>query len=489
MTAALGLSVDAAAQALLAGLLAEPWGQVTGSAYETGRVVRLAPWLAGHRDRVAFLLASQRADGGWGGPDGYAVVPTLSATEALLDDPAAAEAADRGLRALFRWLGGGATTGVPDTPAVELIVPALVMAINRRLDRAPGGWWGSGRLGLPSNVDGSAVARLAAMLAGGGRLPEKLLHCLEAAGAGVVEEQVFPIGPGTVGASPAATAAWLANRRNHPARRYLEEVVRRYGGGVPCAVPVTTFERAWVLTSLAGAGMDLPAPAGLVGDLAACVGTRGAPAGPGLPPDADTTAVVLSALGQPDIEVLRQYETATHFCTWPGERGFSTSTNAHVLDVLAGDAGRHRATVRKLTGCLVAHQHADGSWTDRWHASPYYATACCALALARLGADRPVPALRRAVRWLLATQREDGSWGRWSGTAEETAYALRTLVHTGAAAEHAVMRGYRYLVAAAEQPDHPALWHDKDLYAPHAIIRAAVLGARYAAQRWMSHKQ
>ena len=160
-----------------------------------------------------------------------------------------------------------------------------------------------------------------------------------------------------------------------------------------------------------------------------------------------------------------------------------------MLDALAGDAGRHRATVRKLTGCLVAHQDADGSWTDRWHASPYYATACCALALARVGADRPVPALRRAARWVLATQRPDGSWGRWSGTAEETAYALQILVHTGAAAEHAVVRGYRYLVATADQPDHPPLWHDKDLYAPHAIIQAAVLAARYAARRRMSHKE
>jgi halimadienyl-diphosphate synthase len=472
-------TVDSAARALLAGLLGQPWGQVGGSAYETGRVVSLAPWLAGHRDRVAFLVATQRPDGGWGGPGGYAIVPTLSATEALLDEPAAAGAADKGLRALFRWLGGDATTGVPDTPAVELIAPALVGAINRRLERVPGGWWGSGRLGLPSNVDGSTRARLDAMLAGGGRLPEKFLHCLEVIGVG---GNVSPVGPGTVGASPAATAAWLGNRRNHPARRYLAEVVRRYGGGVPCAVPVTTFERAWVLTSLAGAGIDVPAPAGLVGDLAASVGARGAPAGPGLPPDADTTAVVLSALGLPAVDVLGRYETDTHFCTWPGERGFSTSTNAHVLDALAGVPARHRATIRKLTECLVAHQHADGSWTDRWHASPYYATACCALALARLGADRPVPALRRAVRWVLATQRTDGSWGRWSGTAEETAYALRTLLLFGAT-EHAIVRGYRYLVAADEQPDHPALWHDKDLYAPHAIIKAAILAAQYAVQK------
>jgi hypothetical protein len=202
-------------------------------------------------------------------------------------------------------------------------------------------------------------------------------------------------------------------------------------------------------------------------------------------------------------EVLRQYETASHFCTWPGERGFSTSVNAHVLEAFAGDpagAGQ-RATVRKLAGCRLAHQHADGSWDDRWHASPYYATACCALALARFGGHAAAPAVRRAVRWVLATQRPDGSWGRWWGTAEESAYAMQILLltpgHADQRVDRAVVRGHGYLLAAADQPDHPALWHDKDLYAPVAIIRAAVLAALHAAQRvpavrrrkrWTSHK-
>jgi hypothetical protein len=308
---------------------------------------------------------------------------------------------------------------------------------------------------------------------------------------------VSPAGPGTVGASPAATAAWLGSRcpdPGHPARRYLEEVVRRYGGAVPCAVPVTAFERAWVLTSLAGAGIAVPVPADLVGELAASLGARGTSAGPGLPPDADTTAVVLSALGQQRIDarpdVLWEYETATHFCTWPGERGFSTSVNAHVLEAFAGypaGSARHRATVRKVAGCLLAHQRADGSWDDRWHASPYYATACCALALARFGGAGGVPAVLRAARWVLATQRPDGSWGRWCGTAEETAYAMQVLlltrVPTDQRVERAVARGYGYLLGVVDRPDHPALWHDKDLYAPVAIIRAAVLGALHAARR------
>ena len=61
---------------------------------------------------MAYLLAEQRGDGCWGAPDGYGLVPTLSATEALLTaaeggdgDPAVLMPAARaGLRALRQLL-------------------------------------------------------------------------------------------------------------------------------------------------------------------------------------------------------------------------------------------------------------------------------------------------------------------------------------------------------------------------------------------------
>jgi short subunit dehydrogenase-like uncharacterized protein len=138
---------------------------------------------------------------------------------------------------------------------------------------------------------------------------------------------------------------------------------------------------------------------------------------------------------------------------------------------------------------LRGHQRDDGSWFDRWHASPYYATVCCALALDRFGGADARPAVFAAVRWLLATQRDDGSWGRWQGTTEETAYALLVLRLTRSAPEdpraEAVARGYAYLAprAAEGAGEHDAvrLWHDKDLYRPTAIVRAAVLAALHLA--------
>jgi hypothetical protein len=260
---------------------------------------------------------------------------------------------------------------------------------------------------------------------------------------------------------------------------------------VPCGLPITVFERAWVLSGLVRAGIPVTVPAELVLSLTAPLGPLGTPAAAGLPADADTTSGALFALallGAPHPpDLLRAYETETHFCTWPGEQGLSVSTNAHVLEafgqyaaVRPETAARYQPTIGKLSVWLCGQQRSDGSWLDRWHASPYYATACVALALHSFGDAASAAAVERAAQWVLATQRADGSWGRWAGTAEETAYAVWILSLMGPGPderEQAAARGHGYLLLAADLSDGPPLWHDKDLYLPTAIVRAAVLAA------------
>nr|WP_225312064.1 prenyltransferase/squalene oxidase repeat-containing protein [Microbispora cellulosiformans] len=492
-------------------MMSRPWGQVSPSVYETGRLVTLAPWLLGHEDRVAYLVATQRPDGAWGVPDGYGLVPTLSATEALLsvlirgdqvgDREVLIGAVRRGLRVVSGWLSETAVSALPDTPAIEVIVPALVSLINAHLDGL--GECEIGYLPIPEGMSEGPLTRIRQHLESGAALPGKLLHALEVAGqAAASAPAVNPTSIGTVGASPAATAAWLSGSAlsdpGHHARRYLEAVALRHGGPVPVGLPITVFERGWVLSWLARAGIPFDVPPEMLADLRAAIGPEGTPAGAGLPPDADTTSVALYALallGMPcEPDSLWAFETPTHFCTWQGEEGSSVSVNAHVLDAFGQyamarpeQAHHYAAVLGRLAAWLRERQRPDGSWDDRWHASPYYATVSCALALHEFGGAESTVAVRSAVRWVVTTQREDGSWGRWGGTAEETAYAMQLLLMTGHGPgdeprEEAVRRGYRYLLASADPVDGPALWHDKDLYLPLAIVRAAVLAALHLAQ-------
>ncbi|GAA4076340.1 prenyltransferase/squalene oxidase repeat-containing protein [Actinomadura miaoliensis] len=549
----------AEARALVATLTREPWGQVSPSLYETARLVTLAPWLTGHERRVRHLLESQRPDGGWGAPGGYALVPTLSATEALLttlrrredtgglvggggphgrlpervnvqDTHRILHAAGRGLGILERLTRLDATA-LPDMPAIDLITPSLIRSINRRLEDLArlrpeiAERLRSARLVAPPGLDRGRLDKVRGALKAGVPLPEKVLHALEVAddlarGAATVR----PAATGGIGASPAATAAWLDERAapdpGAPARVFLETVVNGHEGLAPCGIPITVFERSWVLAGLVRAGLVSTVPAALRASLRELSGPAGTPAAEGLPADADTTSVALYALallGTPEPpDVLWAYETDTHFCTWPGEDGFSVTTNAHALEAFgqflrasaAGGVGRsvsrsdreratarYAAAVRKITTVLCEHQQPDGSWTDRWHASPYYATMCCVLALTRFGGERASAPVRRARQWVLDTQRPDGSWGLWEGTDEETAYAVQTLLPSAAVSaelHEAVFRSNEFFLRSAKgsggRPDGTALWHDKDLYRPEAIARAAVLVARHLVRRYLATK-
>jgi hypothetical protein len=265
-------------------------------------------------------------------------------------------------------------------------------------------------------------------------------------------------------------------------------VQHRGDGAVPVAAPLAAFERAWVLAAIAGAGLTVTAPHGLVRSLHAALGMHGAAGGPGLPPDADDTATILFALarsGSPrSPECLRIYQQGNHFACFPSERTPSTSTNAHVLQAFGAC---HTPAPSGLSDWLCDLQEADGSWSDKWHASPYYATRCCAVALADHGRQTAEATVRAAVDWVLDTQHEDGSWGRWDGTYEETAYAVQILLQAGTSnadgrIERAAARGCAVLLSNAAEQEHPPLWHDKDLYTPLRIVRAEGLAALHLAR-------
>lgn len=493
-------------QQLLDEMSADPYGDFSPSLYETARIVALAPTLAGHEGRIRYLLDEQHDDGSWGAPYDYALLPTLSATDALLAQArrtratAVAVAARKGLHALFTRLAAGRAVTLPDTVAVEILVPHLVAEINAQLaaleekplpglDFSPCG----ARLPCPPGTCPELLGRLRETVASGRGLPEKLWHSLEVVGPAARRAAFASPGEFGLGCSPAATAAWFGTvtAPRQAGVRYLEALQARHGGPVPVAAPLDNFERAWVLATFTDVGLPVSVPAGLVDGLRAACGSSGVAGGAGLPPDADDTSTALHALAnlgaaQP-IDVLWEFQEDDHFSTYPEERTPSVSTNAHVLQAFVTHPARteriERAMLR-LVSWLCGQQHADGSWTDKWHASPYYATVCCVAALTCCGES--TPAVRKAIRWVLDNQREDGSWGHWEGTREETAYAVQILLRgTGGrpdpAAERAAARGCARLLGE-DLTRTPPLWHDKDLYTPARIVRAETIAALHLAR-------
>src|SRR5690606_14995661 len=256
----------------------------------------------------------------------------------------------------------------------------------------------------------------------------------------------------------AAPAAWLGGASGDPhARAYLKHVQARGGGPVPSVTPLSHLEAAWVLNVLAVGGFRPPVPPRLLRRLEEALGPAGAAAAPGLPADCRHTAGVLSALMRHgrlhSPEPLLEFRSAGGFADQPGSDEASVSGNAHALECVAlylthrpAAASRFAAAAQLAAGWLRDHQHPDGYWRDRHHASPYYAVTLAVRALLLHDAAGHRPAIDRALAWLRGTQRGDGSWGRWEGTVEETAYAVQTLAR---AARHrdtarAVARGCHF---------------------------------------------
>src|SRR5439155_18032482 len=123
-------------------------------------------------------------------------------------------------------------------------------------------------------------------------------------------------------------------------------------------------------------------------------------------------------------QVLYQYEEATHFRCYPLERNPSISANAHVLDALRYGPPGAESRRRKIIHFLEQVRQPGGFWFDKWHASPYYATSHVILA----AHDQAPELVGTAIAWLLRSQADDGSWGFFFPTLEETAYALLALL-------------------------------------------------------------
>ncbi|BDM71077.1 squalene-hopene cyclase [Streptomyces nigrescens] len=143
----------------------------------------------------------------------------------------------------------------------------------------------------------------------------------------------------------------------------------------------------------------------------------------------------------------------------------SADVTAHVVEMLAEVGRAHDPRTRRGIAWLLAEQEPSGAWFGRWGTNYVYGTGSVLPALAAAGIPASHPAVRRAVGWLERVQNDDGGWGEdqrsyaekdaWAGrgasTASQTAWALMALLAAGERDGEAVRRGVRYLAATQRE--------------------------------------
>jgi len=264
----------------------------------------------------------------------------------------------------------------------------------------------------------------------------------------------------------------------------------RGDGSLPTVAPFEVFEIAWVLYNLSRSAQRPAEAQPLLRYLAQALTDDGVGVSrEGLRPDADDTALTLTVLHRYGYPIsagpLRPFEGVSFFFTFPLERDASVTANAHVLEVLevVPPFPRQHLIQQKVIKYLRDARVDGDHWVDKWHGSPFYATAHAVFALTASAPDL----CRPAYTWFKNSQREDGSWGWFGrGTPEETAYAVQALMtapaETLAAMTEQLRRAAAYLNETEAEPVIP-MWVGKTLYGPSQVIRSAVLSAQILLAR------
>ncbi len=470
---------------------------MTETAYDTAWVARLDDIdedMGNHA--LEWICENQLPDGSWGArqPLYYhdRVVCTLAAMTMLARRGQRSSdrmQMERGLIALDR-IASGATQGLKRDPngatvGFEMIVPALLAEAEAlgilQAQADP----------ILSKLKNLRTAKLQRLH--GHRINRTMTAAFSAEMAGM-DVQMLDVDElqevnGSVAHSPSATAYFAHTiRPQDPAALEYLHAIKSPRGGFPNVAPFDLFEPAWVLWNLALLG-----PVG--GEtLRLCEPhldylTRYWKPGVGIatwvakyvPEDGDDTGMVFDVLSRygrsPDVGALFHWEEDEHFRCFDLEANPSVSANIHLLSALrqAGYEKDHPA-VRKIFEFLRKSQTPEGYWFDKWHASPYYATSHAVIACA--GYDSSM--IDRAIGWLLSTQQEDGPWGYYLPTAEETAYALQALsiwrMSGGRVPRESIRRGAAWLQNHTAPP-YPPLWIGKCLYSPHMVVLSSVLSA------------
>jgi len=471
-------------------------GHMASTAYDTAWAARLGEidWGISSRS-LSWLAENQLPDGSWGAlaPMYYhdRVLCTLAAMIALTyrgrrgHDKIQIE---NGRIALERIVSG-ATQGLQADPngatvGFEMIAPILAEEAEK--------------LGLIKTQGDRILGRLSKLRSKklsylqGKMISRQVTMAFSAEMAGKDGQHMLDVdnlqeSNGSVAVSPSATAyfATYIKKGDEASLRYLHKVTNP-DGGMPNVAPFDVFEIAWTLWNLS-----------LIPNLVHAEKLKqhldflsnawkpkvgiGFAAGYSVK-DSDDTGLVYDTLLRYSIEKdlagVLAYEEEDHFRCFDLEANTSISANIHVLSALV-QAGldKKNTSVQKALNFLRASrdQHLP-FWADKWHSSPYYATAHAIIACA--GIDNEL--VSESVEWILKTQNSNGSWGTYLPTAEETAYAIQALwvwdQKVASVPKGALRNGARWLKENMDNT-YPPLWIGKCLYSPNLVIRSAVISA------------
>ena len=470
-------------------------GKMSATAYDTAWVARL-----GDIDRdlsthaLEWLIEHQLPDGSWGAAAPFyyhdRVISTLAAMIALTHRGRRAhdrQQIDNGLLALEQ-ITSGATKGLMAdsngaTIGFEMIVPTLV-AEAEKLGIIK--QQGKSILGKLSNMRKLKLQKMK-----GYKINRNVTMAFSAEMAGMDGRDMLDVENlqeqnGSVGCSPSATAycALQVKREDKKAMEYLYKI-RRENGGAPNVAPFDVFEIAWTLWNLSLVP-NLDVAEKIKPHLDFLSDTWQPSRGIGFASeysvkDSDVTSLVFDTLARfgrlKDVESILSYEETDWFRCYDLEADPSVSANIHVLGALrtAGFEKKH-PSVQKVIHFLRRVKGENPYWVDKWHYSPFYATAHAIIVCAGYDDDL----VKDAVEWLISIQRQDGSWGAYFPTCEETAYAIQALwswhQNAGKVPEEILKKGGQWL-EENQNFEYPPLWIGKCLYNPTFVIRSAIISA------------
>ena len=459
---------------------------ISPSAYDTAWLAWLYPAAR------EWLIDAQRPDGSWGSDLEYhydRVISTLAAINAIAATSTNRhdlKRVERGIRYLEKAIPH-VGEGVFETVAFELLLPRLTLtgeSLGLKVDKIKA---------LLEPLMPLYHKKLA-------MIPKELIyspdvvvaHTLEFISFEDLDKSAIPALRsinGSIHNSPAATAfVEIAAGRTKEGSRYLDILMDRYQGTAPGFAPLELFEIIWVLHHIS-LNIDLQSLSPDVDPFIHLVGSVWRKNGVGFSTnfvsDPDDTSLALRLFGKMgvywDPSAIKMYEREDHFECFPLERNISLDVHIHIVHALKTVPhfpGRDDMLLKALN---VLGRHLTSEYiVDKWHVSPYYSTSHAIIGLIGLSDNIIV----NQIKWLLKTQREDGSWTFYpahpTAAIEETAYALMALMtiyeKKGGVSWEVIERGIRYLNANyTSAEDLPALWINKVLYNPYHIVDAAIL--------------